>query len=144
MPPQKQDKKKGGQSAPRTDPFIGSRLVLGLTSHNINDFLPEKDIALVMFYDPNDPQCEWSKKHFLKAAKTTVRENHAYAAIDCTQQDELCETEGVTSLPSFKLYSKGKVFGVYDRPREFVYFTMRKFVENAPLLTEPQRPKRPC
>ncbi|BFZ25551.1 hypothetical protein BsWGS_28590 [Bradybaena similaris] len=142
MPPKSDKEKK--KSTTRPDPFVGSKTVIGLTSHNFSDFVPEKDIALVMFYDPTDAMCEWSKKHFLKAAKTTIRENHGYAAVDCTQQEDLCESEGIKTYPSFKLYSRGKVFTTYDKPKEFIYHTMKKFVENAPIIEEPQRPKRPC
>ncbi|CAL1546739.1 unnamed protein product [Lymnaea stagnalis] len=126
------------------DGFIGSRLVEGLKESVFMDFLKEKDVALVMFYDAKEPQCEWSKKHFLKAAKITERENHAYAAVDCVQETSLCSNEGVTSLPFFKLYSKGKSMASYSNPQAFTYHTMAKYVENAPILTEQKRPPRPC
>ncbi|KAK0066921.1 protein disulfide-isomerase A5-like isoform X1 [Biomphalaria pfeifferi] len=143
-PPVQQPKKPKKASAAHIDPFINSRLVEGLKESVFFDFLSSKDVALVMFYDAKEPQCEWSKKHFLKAAKITERENHAYAAVDCVKEQELCNAEGVTSLPYFKMYSKGKMFAAYSNPTTFTYHTMARFVENAPVLQEAGRPKRPC
>ncbi|XP_059144211.1 uncharacterized protein LOC131931432 [Physella acuta] len=144
MAPPLAKKEKARKPSSTSDPWIGSRLVEGLRESIFMEYLTEKDVALVMFYDPKEGMCDWSKKHFLKAAKITERENHGYAAVDCTKEADVCENESVLSLPTFKLYSRGKVMGTYTNPLAFTYHTMARYVENAPVLTEPPRPKRPC
>ncbi|GFO26616.1 protein disulfide-isomerase a5 [Plakobranchus ocellatus] len=136
------DKKKTKRTV-KHDPFVGSRSVEGLDPRNFEEFLGEKTVSMVMFYDSSDPQCEWSKKHLLKAAKTTRRENHGYGAVDCVREDELCAKEGITSLPSFKLYVGARPVDVYSKPKEMTYHDIRRFVESM-VVTPDAPPSSPC
>ncbi|KAH9494457.1 Protein disulfide-isomerase A5 [Bulinus truncatus] len=113
------------------DKFIGSSKITGLLSSNFRDFLGERNIALVMFYDPSCSRCQQMKPHFLKASQVTNREGQAFAAVDCTADPELCREELVNALPSFKLYSKGRPVNVFGGRID--YRTLKKYVENAPI-----------
>ncbi|KAI8787733.1 Protein disulfide-isomerase A5 [Biomphalaria glabrata] len=112
------------------DKFIGSSKITGLLSSNFREFLSEKNIALVMFYDPNCPMCQQMKPHFLKTTYVTNREGQSFAAVDCTAEPELCREEMINRLPSFKLYSKGRPVNVFGGRID--YRTLKKYVENAP------------
>ncbi|KAK3779326.1 hypothetical protein RRG08_031617 [Elysia crispata] len=136
------DKKK--KRGVKFDPFIGSRSVEGLDNGNYSNVLQEKELTMVMFYDPNDPQCEWSKKHFLKAAKTTQRMNHAYAAVDCTREADLCEREGVVTYPTFKLYTRNTLVDTYTRPQQMTFITIKNFMETMKVVPEVPPCVRPC
>ncbi|CAG5115452.1 unnamed protein product [Candidula unifasciata] len=127
------------------DPYVNSKDVLALDHHIFQDFLNDREVALVMFYDPEEPECDWSKKHFIRAAKTTERENHAFAAVNCVKEQAICADEGSTGVyPFFKLYSRGNLIDTYRDHRSFIHFTMRKFVENAPIIPDREPPLNPC
>lgn len=71
-----QSSKKRKSSKGKFDPFIGSKFVTGLDLHIYQEFLKEKDAALVMFYDPAVPQCDWSRKHFLRVRDYGRHKDH--------------------------------------------------------------------
>ncbi|BFZ13993.1 hypothetical protein BsWGS_17032 [Bradybaena similaris] len=127
------------------DPYVNSKDVHGLDRHIFHEFLEDKDAALVMFYDAEEPECDWAKKHFIRAAKTTERLNHAFAAVNCVKERDTCVQEGSQDVyPFYKLYSRGNVIDTYRDYRSFMYFTMRRFVENAPLVITHEAPLNPC
>lgn len=68
MAPPAVKKEKSRKQSSQADPWIGSRLVEGLRESIFMEYLTAKDVALVMFYDPKEGMCEWSKKHFLKVS----------------------------------------------------------------------------
>ncbi|RUS78852.1 hypothetical protein EGW08_013394 [Elysia chlorotica] len=140
----KEPEKKRKSGKGRHDPFVGSKSVEGLDPKNYDDFLTEKDITMVMYYDANEPQCEWSKKHFLKAAKTTHRENHGYAAVDCVREADLCAQEGIVSLPTFKLFIGTQLVDTYTKPQQMTYITIKNFMETMKIVPEVPPCVRPC
>ncbi|BFZ13918.1 hypothetical protein BsWGS_16957 [Bradybaena similaris] len=114
---------------PQADEYFRSTYVFGLDETNFKPFLKSKDMVLVMFYEPNCPDCEFSRMHFKKAAETTKRHNHAYAAVNCNNSPDLCWEEGSFNVPHFKLYSRGRVVGFVDNPRLFIGKDMKSWVE---------------
>ncbi|GFR60815.1 hypothetical protein ElyMa_001832000 [Elysia marginata] len=139
-----QDKKKK-RSQGRHDPFIGSKSVEGLDPRNFDDFLTERDVTMVMFYDANDPQCEWSKKHFLKVGCFNyIADINCYCFGFTLKEAEMCAQEGVVSLPTFKLFVKNRLVDTYTRPKEMTFHTIKKYIENMPVIPDPPPCARPC
>lgn len=101
------------------DKFVKGANVMGLIECNFYNFLSDKLAAMVMFYNPNCKDCERQRAHIIRAAKVTKRPNHAYAAVDCTVEKELCKRENITRLPTFILYTRGKYISAREFPLEY-------------------------
>ncbi|GFO48192.1 protein disulfide-isomerase a5 [Plakobranchus ocellatus] len=117
------------------DKFIGTRAIMTLDEQSFQDYLSDQSIALVMFYNPRDPESQRSKPHFVKAAKTTPRENRrAFAAVNCLKEPELCASQNAYPelLPVLKLYARGKF--VSNHGRVLDYREIRGLVEDTPFF----------
>ncbi|BFZ22764.1 hypothetical protein BsWGS_25803 [Bradybaena similaris] len=120
------------KNEPTVLPFLQSRSIKALSSANFSQVLSKKDsVVLVMFYNPDCVYCQSAKPHFLKAAKTTQAKNRVFAAVDCSQEEQLCAVEHIQDFPTFKLFVGGKFLTRYNQSPNFI--NMRNFVENAPL-----------
>ncbi|CAG5119312.1 unnamed protein product [Candidula unifasciata] len=110
------------------DKFIRSPNVHGLVECNFYSFLNDKVAAMVMYYNPECPDCQRQRAHIIRAAKVTKRDNHAYAAVDCTKEKALCKREGIVRLPTFMLYTRGQVLSNRSFPID--YIRMKEVMEN--------------
>lgn len=116
----------------KPDSFLGVSSILSLQEDTFNSFLSEKDVALVMFYDPKSTFSKLSKSHFIKALKTNKRSNVSFAAVNCEDERKLCIAENVKDIPALKLYSHGHLVsdsGVLSDYRKIV-----DILEQAPVL----------
>ncbi|CAG5119311.1 unnamed protein product [Candidula unifasciata] len=111
----------------KPDSFFGVSKIFGLQEDTFSNYINEKDVALVMFYDPKSPFSKLSKTHFVKATQTNKRGNVAFAAVNCEDERRLCLAENITNIPSFKLYSHGQLLsdqGVVNDYRKIVNSVM--------------------
>lgn len=53
---------------PSYDLFVGSQNVIGLNEQNFDSFIAPKELAMVMFYDPSNPNSHQPKEHFKKVS----------------------------------------------------------------------------
>lgn len=53
----------------RLDPYIGSTDVVELDKATFRHFLSHRECVLVMFYDPSEEKCAWSKEQFVKVSR---------------------------------------------------------------------------
>ncbi|CAG5135047.1 unnamed protein product [Candidula unifasciata] len=121
------------------DPFFGSDFVYSLNALNSREFLMRKAAVLVLFYCPHDKDISEIKKHYTSSASSTKRENHAYAAVDCTLEPELCTAFGITFTPFVAYYSRGiKIDSGLVESKEFVKDDLRFFMEQAPIYNDPK------
>lgn len=111
------------------DKFIQYEKVTGLIECNFFEFLNDKQAAMVMFYNPECHGCKESRSHYIRAAKTTKVEGHGYAAVDCTQEIELCKREGVSRMPTFQMYVEGQFVSRRDYPMD--YIRMKDFIDQS-------------
>ncbi|BFZ13992.1 hypothetical protein BsWGS_17031 [Bradybaena similaris] len=121
------------------DPYVGSRDVTGLHSKTFSKFLKRLDAVLVLFYNPFDDNCRWAKLNVREAAGATQRENHAYAAVDCTKECQLCRTQGIKSFPTMKLFSKGRLVNTYGSDTVLLSREIQTFVERVPVSEKESR-----
>ncbi|BFZ17535.1 hypothetical protein BsWGS_20574 [Bradybaena similaris] len=103
-------------------------------------FVPEHDICLVLFYEKNGEENAIAKEAFLKAASVTNRPYSTFAQVNCGKNPKLCNQEGATTVPYYRMYSKGAPVGSIRDYLTFPSQTMQAFVENGPILTQAPRP----
>lgn len=122
----------------KPDPFVSCPRVAELEETVFNTFLSEQNVSLVMFYDPTCPECQRSKPHFVKAARTTDKEAGSFAAVNCNKNPDLCRQEGAfrRKLPVFKLYARGQ--HVSDHENVLDYHSFKDVVENTPFFPRPK------
>ncbi|BFZ13961.1 hypothetical protein BsWGS_17000 [Bradybaena similaris] len=111
--------------------------IAGLNNFNFQSALDEKSAAMVMFYRSCDDNLCTYMERFSQAAKCTKRENHIYAAVDCTQHDDLCREQCVWQTPVYILYSRGSKVGIFKDVEGMTAQVMRTYVENAPAVAKP-------
>ncbi|GFR57984.1 protein disulfide-isomerase [Elysia marginata] len=119
----------------KQDKFIGMRQVMTLDEQTFHDYLSDQNVTLVMFYNPQDHESQRTKPHFVKAAKTTSRENRrSYAAVNCQAEPELCDAQHAfpNMLPVLKLYARGKLLSNHGKSLD--YREIRGLVEETPFF----------
>lgn len=97
-----------------------------LTDASFDTFLSQTEHVMVMFYAPWCGYCQNAKPKFLKASEAFAEEtNKAFTAVDCTQDVDLCDKQGVSGYPTIKYYKFGTFLLEYDGDRteeDFVAF----------------------
>lgn len=121
----------------KTDTFTGTKAIVTLREEVFNNYLSDQEVAFVMFYDPKGAPSQITKPHFIKAAKTAKKSNAVFAAVNCEDEKNLCQTELIKELPVFRLYSRGRV--VRDQNPLNDYKQILKVVEEAPIFPAKQQ-----
>ncbi|CAG5134226.1 unnamed protein product [Candidula unifasciata] len=134
------------------DKFVGAPEVFGMPGALFNkyglegdmfySYLGAKDAVMVFFYDPTSPVCEMARLNFRQAAKHTNREGHGYAAVDCREMTHICDTENIYEVPTFKLYSYGKLVGRYGETTTAA--ELQHFVETSPVVDNSSQSPQAC
>ncbi|XP_058964969.2 probable protein disulfide-isomerase A4 [Pocillopora verrucosa] len=110
-----------------------------LTSANFESFLSETEHVLVMFFAPWCGHCQNAKPKFLKASEAFAEEaNKAFTAVDCTQDSDLCDKQGVNGYPTIKYYRYGAFVVEYDGDRTEEDFL--SFMKSPPNPLPPDQP----
>ncbi|BFZ17534.1 hypothetical protein BsWGS_20573 [Bradybaena similaris] len=107
---------------------------------DFKSFVPEQDICLVLFYNNDGDDNAIAKEAFSKAAAVTNRPYSAFAQVDCGNNAGLCNREGATTVPYYRMYSKGSPVGSVKDYMTFPSQAMQAFVEKGPVLTQAPRP----
>ncbi|GFO48191.1 hypothetical protein PoB_007469600 [Plakobranchus ocellatus] len=94
-----------------------------------------------MFYNPEDPTCARLKPHMLKQAKTDKNPDHAYAAVNCLEEVELCQREGLRDLPAFKMFTKGLLVNQFGDT--FDYVQMNEMMTKCPVIPKVHKSRQP-
>jgi len=89
-----------------------------LTAANFETFLSQTEHVIVMFYAPWCGHCQNAKPKFLKASEAFADEpSKAFTTVDCTQDSDLCDKQGVNGYPTIKYYRYGSFVVEYDGDR---------------------------
>ncbi|BFZ13958.1 hypothetical protein BsWGS_16997 [Bradybaena similaris] len=109
-----------------------SNRVFSLNRHNFRPFVDNRDIAMILFYGTDIPDYSELLKEYSAAAGCTQRPGHAYAAVNCAIDPQLCLSNGVKRTPQITVYSFGNVVRAMAHPEHLQEVHLRKFVEHAP------------
>ncbi|BFZ13983.1 hypothetical protein BsWGS_17022 [Bradybaena similaris] len=90
------------------------------------------DVTLVVFYNKGSSEVAEFEPIISKAACSTKRARHAYAGVDCTVNNHLCQLNNATKLPLVRIYAKTSCLGQMETLRSLSPEVLRQYVEMAP------------
>ena len=109
-----------GKSSCSKSDFYGKTAVADLCASHFPDKSSE-NVWMVEFYAPWCGHCQALKPKFIEAAKKLKNakeyEGIKFGAVDCTQEQNLCQQYGVRGYPTLKAFVGGKA-KEYQGPRE--------------------------
>lgn len=80
--------------------LVAASDVIELTAENFDSIVKPEELMLVEFYAPWCGHCKALAPHYEEAA-TVLKEKQdiKLAKVDCVDQAELCQTNGITGYP---------------------------------------------
>jgi len=91
--------------------------VISLSASTFEDLVKTEPIVLVEFFAPWCGHCKALAPHYEEAATALKEKNIKLAKVDCVEEAELCQSNGVQGYPTLKIYKHGEV-KEYSGPRE--------------------------
>lgn len=89
--------------------------VVKLTSETFEEFIKNNSLALVEFFAPWCGHCKTLGPEFVKAADALQEQDIPLAQVDCTEQQELCMSQGIRGYPSLKTFKDHDV----ENPKDY-------------------------
>ncbi|KAG0279018.1 protein disulfide-isomerase precursor [Linnemannia exigua] len=82
--------------------------VIQLTTMTFSSVVRGNELVMVQLYAPWCPHClELAPQYELAAARMDTG-GAIFAKVDCTAEDALCDSQGVLSYPTLKVYRNGE------------------------------------
>ncbi|XP_036355126.1 protein disulfide-isomerase-like [Octopus sinensis] len=78
-----------------------------LEEDNFTKYISENKYVLVKFYAPWCGHCKSLAPEYVKAAEKSPDLGVKVAEVDCTEETELCQTNGIKGYPVIKLFTNG-------------------------------------
>lgn len=78
--------------------------VVKLTSDNFEQFLKENPLVLAEFFAPWCGHCKALGPEYIEAASQLEDKNIKLAQIDCTEQEALCQAQGIRGYPTLSVF----------------------------------------
>lgn len=88
--------------------------VVKLTSETFEQFIKDNSLALVEFFAPWCGHCKTLGPQLVKAADALLEKDIPLAQVDCTEQQELCMSQGIRGYPSLKTFKDHDVSSPKD------------------------------
>jgi protein disulfide-isomerase A1 len=82
--------------------------VLSLTSDTFKSTVDNENLILVEFFAPWCGHCKALAPHYEEAATTLKAKGIPIAKVDCVEEADLCQTQGVQGYPTLKVFRKGE------------------------------------
>ncbi|KAM0716973.1 hypothetical protein Q7P37_006825 [Cladosporium fusiforme] len=89
-----------------------------LTKDTFEPFVKENDLVLAEFFAPWCGHCKALAPEYEEAATSLKDKDIALAKVDCTEQQELCQSYGVEGYPTLKVFRGTENVQPYQGPRK--------------------------
>ncbi|KAK5126326.1 hypothetical protein LTR85_010562 [Meristemomyces frigidus] len=111
-----------------------------LTKDSFEPFVTENNLVLAEFFAPWCGHCKALAPEYEEAATTLKDKSIALAKIDCTEQQDLCQSYGVEGYPTLKVFRGTQNVQPYAGPRKaqaiVSYMTKQSLPSVSALLSE--------
>ncbi|KAF8897574.1 protein disulfide isomerase [Infundibulicybe gibba] len=91
--------------------------VISLTAATFDDLVKPEPLMLVEFFAPWCGHCKALAPHYEEAATVLKEKNIKIAKVDCVDEADLCQTNGIQGYPTLKVYRNGESTD-YTGPRK--------------------------
>ncbi|KAK0491080.1 protein disulfide isomerase [Armillaria novae-zelandiae] len=91
--------------------------VLSLTAADFDDIVNPEPLILVEFFAPWCGHCKALAPHYEEAATELKEKNIKLAKVDCVDQADLCQANGIGGYPTLRVYKNGE-HADYNGPRK--------------------------
>lgn len=88
--------------------------VVKLTSETFSKFIAENPLVLAEFFAPWCGHCKALGPNYAQAADELVDKDIKLAQIDCTEEQDLCQGQGIRGYPTLKVFRGGE-----DNPTDY-------------------------
>jgi len=95
----------------------GASDVINLTSDNFDAVVNPESLILVEFFAPWCGHCKALAPHYEEAATALKSKNVKIAKVDCVDQADLCQANGIQGYPTLRVYRHGD-YTDYTGPRK--------------------------
>ncbi|BFZ17140.1 hypothetical protein BsWGS_20179 [Bradybaena similaris] len=116
-----------------------SVFVSGLAAFSFDNFISNKEKALIYFYNTNKPTDLSLEPTFVKAAENIANLAYGFGTIDCLYDQRLCEQLKVTRTPTLKLFSNGFDVSTIEVPQDLNANQIHMLMKMTPILTRPRQ-----
>ncbi|KAG5934164.1 hypothetical protein E4U53_000755 [Claviceps sorghi] len=92
--------------------------VYQLTEKTFDDFIAANPLVLAEFFAPWCGHCKALAPEYEKAATTLKEKDIKLVKVDCTEEAELCQKQGVEGYPTLKVFRSVDTSSPYNGPRK--------------------------
>ncbi|KZT12454.1 protein disulfide isomerase [Laetiporus sulphureus 93-53] len=109
--------------------------VINLTSENFDSIVNPDPLILVEFFAPWCGHCKALAPHYEEAAAALKENGIKLAKVDCVDQADLCQANGIQGYPTMRVYRHGD-YSDYTGPRKTDGIISYMIKQSLPAVTE--------